>query len=325
MIVSQLGVRRETVYGTAVVVDRFFEFNSENISLEVGRSVSEGFRTNQRVSRADRVVPYIKGASGSIELDVLSKGFGFWLEHMLGTVATAGPVTGAYTHTGTLGDLEGKSFTMQVDHRLGASGTTSQPFTWEGGKVGKWTLSCDKEGLLTFSADLMFEDERTATALATASYPTAAEPLSWAGASLTIGGSSVPVTKWSVSCDNKLKGDRHYLANSTRRSEPVEEGLREITVDLECDWLNLTQYQRFASETAAGAHAAVVATARSATLIGGALFPQVTVTLDSVRFDKVEATVGGRDMMMQTISGVATDGGTNPPIQVAYQTSDVTP
>lgn len=326
----QTGVKKETTYGTAVVVDRFFEVNSgAPAKVETGRSVSAGLRRGQRVVRKDRAVPYVLGATLTRELDVLNSGFGFWLEHMLGAVATTGPAdTTAYTHTGTIDDLEGTSFTYQENVPLGASGNTDQAFTYEGGKIAKWTLSCETEGLLVASFDMVFEDYTTATALATASYPAAATvPLSWADASATIGGTSVPVTKWSVSCDNKLKTDRHYLANGTRRSEPVEEDLREITVEVECDWSALTQWNRHVSEVVADNYAAIILSAKAPTLIAGAAttYPELRIDLDAVRFDDVDPDTIGPGMTMQTIKGVATDNGTDEPIEVRYVTVDTTP
>jgi hypothetical protein len=324
-IISQLGVKDESTYGTAVTVDRFFEFSSESIKLDTGRAVSEGLRSGQRVARTDRFVPYILGASGGIKLEPASKGFGFWLKHMLGAVATAGPTDSAYTHTGTIGDLWGDSFTMQVNRPLGPAGSTDQAFTWEGGKVVSWTLSCEKEGLLTFEADLIFEDQATGTALASASYPSSVEMMSWARADCTIGGTAVPVTKWSVKVDNKLKTDRYFLQSSTRRAQSAEEGMREITVECEADWDSLTQYNRFKAETAAGTLASVVVTAKSPTLIGATTYPGVTITLPNVRFDAVEATVDGPGLMMQAITGMGLSDGSAQPISVAYTTLDSTP
>lgn len=324
-IVSQLGAKKETTYGTAVTVDRFFEFVSESIALETGRAESEGLRSGQRVARTDRFVPYILGAAGSVTIEPASKGFGFWLEHMLGTVATTGPTDSAYTHTATVGDLWGKSFTLQVNRPLGPSGSTNQAFTWEGGKVTKWTLSCKTEGLLKFEVDLIFEDETTATALASASYPASTEALSWARADATIGGTAVPVTSWSVSCDNKLKTDRHFLASSTRRAQSAEEAMREITFSAECDWTDLTHYNRFRAETAAGTLASVVTTAKAPTLIGATTYPGVTVTMPLVRFDEPGPTVDGPGLMMQTIGGKALTDGSQQPISVAYVTTDTTP
>jgi hypothetical protein len=324
-IVSQFGAKKETVYGTAVTVDRFFEFSSEKIKLETGRAVSEGLRSGQRVERTDRFVPFVLGAAGPWSHEPASKGFGFWLEHMLGSVATTGPTDSAYTHTGTIGDLWGKSFTAQGNRPLGPAGTTDQAFTWSGGKVVSWTLSCEKERLLTFEADFIFADQSTATALASASYPASTEVMSWARADCTIAGTAVPVTKWSVKVDNHLKTDRHFLQGSTRRAQSAEEAMREITVECEADWDSLTQYNRFKAETAAGTLASIVVTAKSPTLIGATTYPGITITMPNVRFDDVDATVDGPGLMMQAISGKALSDGSAQPISVAYTTLDATP
>jgi len=132
---GQLGVKDEVTYGTLVTPDRFFEFLSEGLAAETGRVESPGIRAGTRVLRSDRRVPYINGVTGSIELDVLSLGWSWWLKHMLGTVATTGPAeTSVYTHTGTVGDLTGDFFTLQVGvPQIG--GATITPKTVTGCKV----------------------------------------------------------------------------------------------------------------------------------------------------------------------------------------------
>lgn len=320
---TQLGIGDESVYGTAVTVNRFFPFASESIARETGRVQTKGRRTGQRVDRLDGRTPYTIGAAGSVEFPVYGRGFGVWLRHMLGSVATTGPVDTAYTHTATVGPMS-SSFTAQVNRPFGAAGATNQPFTWSGGKVAKWELSCEAEGELTLKADLVFADESTATALATASYPASAECLTWVQAKATIGGTDIPVTKWSVSCDNKLKTDRLYLRENTRRREPVEEDHREITVELECDWDDLSHYDRFASATQAGLSAAFVLTAKANTVIGASTYPGVTITMPAVSFDEVGANVDGAAMMQQSVKGLALDAGAGA-ISVAYVSADATP
>lgn len=324
-ITSQLGVKKETTYGTAVTVDRFFEFTSESMKLDTGRAESRGLRTGQRAPRSDRFVPYALGASGGISFDVLSKGFGIWLEHMLGTVATAGPTDTAYTHTGTVGTLCGKSFTLQVNRPFGACGDTPQAFTWEGGKISKWELSLSTEGVLSASFDLVCEDETTATALATASYPASAEIFSWVGGKCTVGGVAVDVKSWKVSVDNKLDDSRIYLRENTRRKEPVESDYREISAEFVLDFDDLTMYNRFKSATAAGALALVELQATSATLIGTTTYPRVKVTLPAARFDEDSVAVGGTDVLEQSVKVTGLYDGTASPISVAYTTADVTP
>jgi len=324
-ISSQLGVKKEVTYGTAVTVDRFAEFLSESMQLETGRAESKALRTGQRVQRSDRFIPYITGVSGSVELEPLSKGFGFWLEHMLGQVATTGPVDGAYTHTASIATLCGKSFTMQANRPFGACGDTNQAFTWEGLKISKWELALDAEGLLTFSADLVGEDESTATALATASYPAGAEVFSWVGGLVTIGGTATDVKSWKVSCDNKLDDGRLFLRENTRRKEPVESDYREITAELTLDFENLTHYNRFKSATAAGTLAAVELQATAATLIGASTYPRIKATIPAARFDEVGVNIGGTDVLEQTVKCVGLFDGTNSPISVEYTTADTTP
>lgn len=321
---TQLGVKDESTYGTAVTVDRFQEFNSWSVELEVGRVESAGLRSGHKVQRSDRFVPYKKGAAGSVEFEVLSKGFGFWLKHMLGTVGTSGPTDSAYTHTGTIGSLYGGSFTAQVNKPFHPAGT-NQAFTYEGGKVAKWSLACDVDGLLIFSADLVFEDGTTATALASASYPASMEHLSWAGGAITIGGSSVPVTSFKVECDNGLDVERLKQRASTLRQEPTENTRREITWELEADFESLTQYNRFASATASGALAAIVATWTAPTLIGASTYPSLAVTIDEARFDSFGAEISGPESLMQSLSGRGLYDDSNQPISVAYVTSDATP
>jgi len=322
---TQLGVKAESTWGTAVVVDRFFEFNSESIKMETGRVESNALRSGQRVQRNDRFTPYIKGAAGSIELDVLSKGHGWWLEQCMGAVATGSITDSTYTHTGTFGTLLAQGFTLQVNRPRHPAGT-DQAFTYEGGKVAKWGYKCDVEGNLVFTADLVFETGVTATALASASYPTSMENLSWAGGAITIGGSSVGVTSFSMEVDNGLDTARHKIQPSTLRQEPVEAKNREITFSLTADFEDLTQYNRVISTTRSGALAAIVATWTAPTLAGTTTYPELEITIDSARFDDIsDANVSGTDPLMQTLTGRGLYDGSDSPVTVAYVSVDSTP
>src|SRR5688500_1779191 len=118
----QLGIVDEVTYGTAVTVTKFFEYNSESIEETAGRTEGNPMRAGFTL-RNDRFTPYFSGAARSIELDVMTKGFGYWLKHMTGAVATTGPAeTVVYTHTGTFGDLLGDFFTCQVNRPFHPAG-----------------------------------------------------------------------------------------------------------------------------------------------------------------------------------------------------------
>lgn len=322
---AQFGIKKETTYGTPLTVDRFFEFVSEKIKLETGRVTASGLRSGTRVARADRVAPYHMGAAGPVSFEVLSKGFGAWLELMLGSVGTTGPTDGKYTHTGTVGSLLGKSFTAQSNRPFFPT-EADQAVTWQGCKVASWKLSNTVDGLLLLEIEVDAQDEATGTALATASYASGTvEPFTFLGGQVSIGGSSVDVTDISISCNNNLKTDRRYLRSSGLKKEPVETAWREIEVEVTLDWDSLTQYNRVAALTASGTQAQVVSTWTAPTLIGAASYPTVVATMPAVQFDEIEAATEGSDPIMQKLKAVVKFDGTNSPISLAYGSADVTP
>ena len=321
---GQLGVKAETTYGTGVTVDRFFEFDSESLAVEVGRVESSAIRAGSRAMRSDRRVPYMMGAAGSFELPVLSKGFGFWLAQCLGTVTTGSPAeTVVYTHTGTVGSLTGKMFTAQVGVPQAGGGTIT-PKTATGGKVKSFELSCAHGEPLKFSADCDFQNLEHSTALATASYPASTELLTFIGGSVTVGGTSVDVRSFNVKVDNGLAIDRRFIRASALKKEPVEAGHRKIDVELGLDFDSTTHQDRVLAATAAGAQAQVILTCQGLSTIGSTLKPSVTITIPVVMFDGDTPTVGGPDLVSESIKGMGLSDGTNSPITIAYRSLDTT-
>lgn len=320
----QLMIAEESTYGTAVTPNRTYEFNSESIAEAYGRVESEALRVGQFVSRSDRWTPYFQGAAGSVQLDVLTKGFGVWFKHALGGIATSGPSgDGAYTHTATVADLWGKSLTLQVNRPFHPSGT-NQAFTYEGGKVTEWTLSNSVEGNLLLDLGLDFEQVATGTALATASYPASMDNFTWAGGTISIGGSSYDVTEFSVSCNNGLDVDRRQIRNNTDKKQPTG-GKRELAWSLSADFDSLTQRNRAASTTRAGALAEIKGTWVGPILIGGSTYPSIEVKIPAGRFDEWSAAVEGPDGVTQELSGIGLYDGTNSPVTVTYISADTTP
>ena len=322
----QLGVVDEITYGTLVTPSRFFEYNSEGIAESEGRTEGDPLRKGTFVQRGDRFTPYFAGAAGTIQVDVLSKGFGFWLKHMLGAVGTTGPAeTSVFTHTGTIGNLFGKMFTAQFNKPFHPAGT-DQPFAYLGGKAAKWTLSNSVDGNLVLDLDCDFQNVDTVTALATASYPATMENLSWAGGLVTIGGTPYDVTEISISQDNGYSVDRRQIRNNTLKKEPTA-GRRMGEFSLKADFDSLVQRGRAHAATRAAAQASLVASWEGPTIIAGAttLKPKLTVTIPAARFDNWNAPTEGPTGIEQELSGVIRYDGSTEPISIAYQTADTTP
>lgn len=322
-VIAQLGVVDEVTWGTAVTVTRFFEFNEESMELDAQRIESAGLRAGTRSLRSDRFAINRKGAAGSVTMEVLSKGFGWWLKHLQGTVATGALVDSTYTHTGTVGSLVGDSFTMQVGKPDTAD--TVRPFTYTGCKVPGWKLSCDVDGIALLEVDVDAKDEDTAVALATASYPTAAELLTFVGGQLNVGGVATDIVDVTISVGNSLKTDRHYQRRSSLKKEQLENGWREITADITVDFDSMAHYNRFASLTATGALAAVDVGWRGPTLAGATTYPELKATLANARFDGSTPKVEGPDLIQQKITLKGLADSTNGAIKLDYVTTDATP
>jgi hypothetical protein len=294
----QLGMIDEVTYGTPLVVTRFFEYNepSTPIQVAVARTRGNPLRAGTRFRRGDRTVPYFDRGSGTISLDVMDKGFGVWLKHLLGSVTTTG--SGPYLHTATEGALNGKSFTAQFNYPLNPSGT-NQAFTFAGGKVNSWTLSNSVDGMLVAELECDFNSATTATALATASYPATMTNLSWAGGVISVGGTAVDIKEFSLEVNNNLDVDRRFIRGNTARKEPTT-GQAELTFSLEAEFDTLTQYNRFVSTTLAGLQTAIVATWTS-----GA--SSLAATIPLAEFDELEFA-GELGAVNQVLTGSAGSG-----------------
>jgi hypothetical protein len=319
----QLGVVDEVTYGTAVTVSRFFEYESENIQETYGRTEGDPLRVGSGFVRNDRFTPYPGGASGTIQMGVLTKGFGFWLKHMMGQVATTGPAeTTVYTHTGSEASLVGDSFTCQVNRPFHPSGT-NQAFTYSGGKVSKWTLSNSVEGNLLLDLDVDFQKYATDVALATASYPASMDPFSWVGGYVTIGGSNYDVTEFSLEVDNGLNVDRRQIRANALKKEPTS-SRRSGSFSLSADFDSLTNRNRAAADTRAGALAAVTGVWRGPTLLGSTIYPEFSVSIAAARFDEWSGATEGTDAIEQELSGAVRYDGSTSPVVVTYKSADTT-
>jgi hypothetical protein len=241
----------------------------------------------------------------------------------MGQVATTGPAeTVVYTHTGSEADLYGDSFTCQVNRPFNPAGT-NQSFTYSGGKIAKWTLSNSVEGNLLLDLDCDFQKVATNVALASASYPSSMEPLSWVGGFVTIGGSNYDVTEFSLEVDNGLDVDRRQIRANALKKEPTS-SRREASFSISADFDSLTNRNRAASDTRAGALAAITGVWRGPTLLGSTIYPEFSVSMSAARFDEWSGATEGTDAISQELSGAIRYDGTTSPVVVTYKSADVT-
>lgn len=323
----QMGAASETTWNSGQTVSRFFEIVEEKVQPDFRRIVVPGLRAGSRAMRADRSVPYFFEAAGSFKMPVLSNGFGFWLVHMLGTVSSGTPTAGLTQHRASAGDLLTRGFTWQVN-RATHPGDVNQAFTFTGGKIHKWAFECAAGDALIAEFDVSFAGQDTSTSLVSASYPAGPpEGFTFVGADVQISSSSVTfqASNFKLSCDNKL--DRgSYLRSSPTKKEPVQVDLLDVQWELEGDFIDLTQRNRFASNVSTGTFATIVATFTGQVANASGTFPSIRFFLPSARFDGDDPNITGPDPLHYKVSGIATlDATLQGPVYVEYNTTDQTP
>lgn len=319
---AQIGIAEETVYGTAVAPNRYYEFVNESLKLDVARIESAGLRAGTRVLRSDRWASGKKSVGGDIEMELANKSFGLWLRHCFGGVATTQPdAAGAPTvfdHTFTPGDLGGRSLTIQAGRP--DIGGTVRPFAYEGSKLISWELSCEVDQFARFKVSTIGEDENTALALGVAAYPANLALMTFVQGTLRVAGTEVMVKSARVGGNNGLKDDRYRLGSQLRR-EALEGVFREYSGSFDADFSDLTAYNRYVN----GTEAALELLFEGGVITGTYRF-QTRVTCN-VRFDGDTPNVGGADEIRLPLKFKCTDTGAGPAtaITALYRTTDSAP
>ena len=319
---SQLGFVAESTYGTYVAPTKFVEFSSESLALNIERMESSGIRAGRRVHLSSQWAAGRRWVEGSVEMELSNVGQGLLWQHAMGASATTGPArTNIYTHTYTPADMQTLFMTMQINRPFITG--ANQAFSYTGVKVGGWEISCSAGEIATVTFDILAQDETTAQALATATYPANYAPMTFTGGVLQIAGSAVDIMSVTVTADNALRDDRYFLRGTGLRKLPIENGKRSYTFSADCDWDSVTQYNRFTGAT----EAAFNLTFTGGTISGSSPSGPYTFSIQgNVRLDGSTPQVGGFEALGQTITGkfVASGATDDTAIKIVRTTSEVT-
>lgn len=327
---SQIGCKDESTYQTDVTVDRFWQFTNASLKTKQVRFDGEGLRSAGRGLRSDQVRVHKQGGELSLEMEWMTKGMGWWLKHMQGALATGAATDSAYPHTGTIATLYGDFFTCQGNFPLHPAGT-DQAMTLAGCKIPEWELSCSMDGKVMFKPTIDAAEVDDAVGLASASYVASAVPNEWVDVSITLGGSALPVTGWTLKCNNNLDTERFHQRASAYKSEPTHKGHPEITFEFDKDFEALaTVWNRVRATVAANSMAQLIVTISctdTGQTIGSATAPSTVITIPKLRLDDIDGlTVSGPDHggIKSKGSGLARYDGSNNLMTILYTSSDAT-
>lgn len=310
----------ETTYGTPVVVNRGYEILSETLERRNRILTSNGLRGGTRnLRRGSRRVLSARDAGGTVTMEVPTTTFGRWLKHLMGgtpTIVQQGG-TPAWLQTHAMGDLTGKSLTVQKQLRS-ADGVVVSPFTLHGTKVLAGEFSIGVDEILTCALDLDAEDIDTSTAAAAVTYSNVSL-FHFAQGTLKVAGSAVAsVLSATTRIENPLKVDRYYLGSAGLKKEPTDNDFPAVTGSLSAEFNSAADfYNRFAADSAAE-----LILEFEGAVISGAEKELLRITVPDVRFTGGTPQVGGPDVVVQDVPYEGAFNGTNAGATIEYKSTD---
>jgi hypothetical protein len=310
---SQVGFVAESTFGTFVAPTKFARARQYGVEKVATRQQGVGISTGQFGPLASQYVETTSGAAASLSLDIQNRGLGVLLNTLMGgtvtpTIQGAGP---AYLASFPLTDTVGKSITMQVGVPTRAGTVVAHSLS--GGKVTSAEFSCAVDGLLSGTFSIDGKTFSSVQALATAAYTSTAV---FHGAQMAVKmgafGSEAAVSGVrSVNVKiNRPHDTADYTAGSAgAKSEPVLNGLTEITAAIEADWLAKATFQ----DLAHGTTTTSLVIEWVGALLNATFFDTFRITLPSVTFEPGTQDVNGPTELTNTWNATWRFDGTNAP------------
>lgn len=329
---AQIGFKKETTFKTPVTPDTFVEFTDEDFNWVPTFSESKSMRFGRRMMAADRRILVKESSDGSFTQEILTKGTGKLFEAALGTGVSNLIAGSSYQQlfTPITGDFL-PSYTIQVGVPL-IGGATS-PHTYAGCVCSGFELTAGNGELPTIKWNWLGAAVSTATALATASYASGTQLLSFVGASLRVGGSVTPPTTTalavggtaaadirdiSVTVDNGLDANGWFIGSGQRGRRPAV-GELKVTGSMTAEFDTTVLREAFLNQT----DLALVLTFASSVAISGANYPTVQITIPNIRLEGELPKPAQGDVVTQSVGFTGLDGRVAAsPIYVAVVTAE---
>lgn len=320
---SQLGLSKESVYGTRVVPAKFYEFRSEGLSFDQRYFISNQIGAGSTFSRSSRRQTTTRSAGGPVVMEVPNKTYGSILDLMHDNVTT--PVqqggTIAYLQTHNIGlTAPGKSATLQVG-RPDTSGVV-RPFDYLGCMLTEVEYGWDVDDALVATHTFDAQNEDTAQTLATRSLATSLQSFVFTQGSLSIAGSQVAdVTSGSLNISFARQTDFYPLGTTGLKSKPLQNAISGASGTATVRFTDLTHYNRYKNNTIPTLALDFVGAANG--IVAGHAF-EFHITCNAVGFTGETPKVGGPDVLMHAIPFDVLYDGTNAPVIITYKSTDVT-
>lgn len=212
------------------------------------------------------------------------------MQHMLGAVATTGPVSTAYTHLCTLASPVPIGLTLeQISGKGNAGSTLNTNEVFEGCKLVGGKISLTAGGLLMVETDVIAQTSGGETTNGTPSYSAGGNMIKHNQCSgVSLGGNARAIQSFTINIERDLQ--RRHEIGSLFTSEPHEESLM-VTAELRTKW----QTDAFYTALLAGTQADLTIP------FTGSGDNALTITLHNVQLQDLTKDSGSRGSIDQVI------------------------
>lgn len=326
-LAGSFGIKGESVYGTYVAPDRFFEADAAPLRLNKSTSMSKGLAAGRTVPLSSRRQVTTRSGSGTFTMDVVNKGMGLLVNNLFGgtVVPAQQAATAAYLQTHNLAattDNFGKSVSAQVG--IPDAGGTVRPYTFLGGKFTKAEFSCGVEEYLKLAVDLDARNVVETETLAAPSYTAATRPFHWADGGIKVsdmGGSPAAITgvrKVTLAIERKMATDRYYYGAAGLKAEPILNDFTALSGSIDADYITKADLaDRYAADTGFALVWEFIGP-----VIASTYFETIRFTLPACFLDDQTPQLDGPDLIKTPYKFVALNDGTNPPLKIEIISTD---
>lgn len=330
----QVGMKKETVYGTPVAVDHFFDSEAKG-KYDLKRMDGRTVRPTRRVTSINRTTVTQKSGSIGIDIEATTKNMGILLNSFFGaitntTVPATTPTLFQQVHTLMTTDPIDSYTIQELIPLLG--GGAAQPHTFVGSVADTLDISVKNGDFLSLVIGYLCKDMVTTEAAAVAAYPTGDALFSFIHGAIKIGGSYtaptttalaslsgsnlVNITDWSISAKNNLDSGGFNLGGAGARTRKNALGAADVSGKITAEYTDNTLRDAYLNQTPLPMIATFTNPVDSSVL---------QIINEAILLDgEVPASNGGAPIT-QSIPFKAYDPAAGQPIRVVYRTQDTTP
>lgn len=319
---NYLTMGKEAVaYGTAAAtLTRAFEVQSDDHKAVAEPMESRGMRLGAVSQPVTSYVQRFRGATGTIPVDLRSKGMGFFFEGAAGTyaVTTPGGATDARLHTATPTTAGPSTSYTTKFHRYDMGGT-GRYFQYAGGSVSELKIAQEAKQYTKLTPSMIYKAVADSTAAggsitaSTPAYP-GGTVFDSDNCTVTLGGDDICTRTFDITLPTGL--ERRDLVGCV--PQPKVKGRVAPSGNLTLDFNDMDVYELYRDGTPTD-----LVIAWTGALIEGSTYESVTLTMENIVFtsDTPETSLDdyptqpGAFMML-------TDPGVAPPWKVEIVTTD---